>query len=240
MRIAVLSDIHANLPALEAVLVALGPVDAVWQLGDAIGYGPQPNEVVERLRGLDAVGVQGNHEAAALGRMDLAWFNDDARAAIEWTAPRLTAESRDWLAALPDRRVERGVTLVHGSPRDPLREYVLSPAIARASLAAATTPHVLFGHTHDPRLFREVDGRVESLVPAAGATLALDERPALANPGSVGQPRDGDPRASALELDTENGGLRWLRIAYPIATTQARMREAGLPRRLIDRLDLGL
>src|SRR5574340_245857 len=169
MRVAVLSDIHANLAALDAVLAALGPVDAIWQLGDAIGYGPQPNEVVDRLRGLGATGVQGNHEAAALGRMDLAWFNDAARAAIEWTAPRLSVEARAWLTAEPDIRIEHGLTLVHGSLRDPLREYVLTSSIAQACLGAAETHHVLVGHTHDPRLFREHDGRIEALVPAPGA-----------------------------------------------------------------------
>ena len=239
MRVAVLSDIHANLAALDAVLAALGPVDAIWQLGDAIGYGPQPNEVVDRLRGLGATGVQGNHEAAALGRMDLAWFNDAARAAIEWTGPRLSVEARAWLTAEPDVRIEHGLTLVHGSLRDPLREYVLTSSIAQACLGAAETHHVLVGHTHDPRLFREHDGRIEALVPAPGAAVALDERPAVVNPGSVGQPRDGDPRASWLELDTETFEIRWRRTAYPVERTQALMRRVGLPRGLIDRLEIG-
>ena len=239
MRVAVLSDIHANLAALEAVLAALGPVDAIWQLGDAIGYGPQPNEVVERLRSLDATGVQGNHEAAALGRMDLAWFNEAARTALEWTVPLLGPEARAWLKAEPDIRVESSLTLVHGSPRDPLREYVLSTSTARTCLIAAETTHVLVGHTHEPRLFREHDGRVEVLVPAPGASITLDERPTIINPGSVGQPRDGDPRASWLEIDTETGTIRWRRTTYPVERTQELMRRAGLPQRLIDRLALG-
>jgi len=240
VRIAVLSDIHGNLPALEAVLQALAPYDAVWHLGDVVGYGPQPNEVIARLVREDAVGVCGNHEAAALGRIDTAWFNEDARLAIEWTAARLEAASRDWLAALPERRQEGDFTLVHGSPRDPIWEYLASVPVARASFTVLETTHALVGHTHDPRVFREDDGLVETLGPTDGSELELDRRRVILNPGSVGQPRDGDPRAAGLTLDTERGLVSWQRVPYPIATTQALMRQAGLPRRLIERLDLGL
>jgi len=240
VRIAVLSDIHGNLPALEAVLQALAPFDAVWHLGDVVGYGPQPNEVIARLAREDAIGVCGNHEAAALGRIDTAWFNEDARAAIEWTAARLEPAARDWLAALPERRQEGDFTLVHGSPRDPTWEYLASVPVARASFAALTTPHAFVGHTHDPRVFREEDGLVETLGPGDGSELELDHRRVLLNPGSVGQPRDGDPRAAAMTFDTERRLVAWQRVSYPIAATQALMRQAGLPRRLVDRLDYGL
>src|ERR671919_97394 len=119
MRVAVLSDVHGNLPALEAVLVALKPYDAVWQLGDIVGYGPQPDEVVARLAAEHAVGVRGNHDSAAIGLLDTDSFNDDARAAVEWTAARITPATREWLNALPLRSVDGPFTLVHGSPRDP-------------------------------------------------------------------------------------------------------------------------
>ncbi len=240
MRIAVLSDIHGNLPALEAVLDALAPYDAVWQLGDVVGYGPQPNEVVARLEREGALGVCGNHEAAALGRIDTAWFNEDARIAIEWTASRLEASSGVWLAALPERRREGDFSLVHGSPRDPIWEYLASVPVARASFAALATPHAIVGHTHDPRIFREDDGLVETLGPSDRSELHLDRRRTLLNPGSVGQPRDGDPRAAGILFDSETGIVTWRRVAYPIERTQGLMRQAGLPRRLIERLDYGM
>jgi len=236
MRIAVLSDIHANLPALEAVLEALGRVDAIWNLGDVVGYGPHPDEVVARLRELGAVGVRGNHDAAALDLALAEWFNADARRAIEWTAGRIAPATRAWLADLPERREDEGITLVHGSPRDPTWEYITTAAGARTNLASFATAHLLFGHTHVPIAFREVGGRTETLEPINGSSLALDARRVLANPGSVGQPRDGDPRASAAILDTAASTLTWHRVAYPIAATQAAIRAAGLPGWLADRL----
>jgi predicted phosphodiesterase len=239
MRIAVLSDIHANLPALDAVLAALGPVDAVWHLGDVVGYGPHPNEVVARLRELGAVGVRGNHDAAALGALDVEWFNPDGRRAIEWTARRISPETRAWLTGLPERAELGEMTLVHGSPRNPTWEYVTTASDARANLAAFATPYCLYGHTHLPAAWREDDGRVEPLGPSHGSVLPLDGRRLLLNPGSVGQPRDGDPRASAAILDTEARRVTWHRVAYPIATTQAAMRAAALPPRLVARLGHG-
>jgi len=240
VRVAVLSDIHANLPALEAILTILAPYDAVWHLGDVVGYGPQPNEVVARLEREGAVGVRGNHDAAATGQIDADWFNEDARVAVEWTARILTPAARAWLLGLPEVRTERGFTLVHGSPRDPTWEYIASTAVARAGLHDLATPYGLFGHTHDPRVFRVQGGAVETLGPTDRAELALDERPTLLNPGSVGQPRDGDPRASGLLLDLEARHATWHRVAYDIGAVQARMREVGLPKRLVDRLDRGL
>jgi predicted phosphodiesterase len=239
MRIAVLSDIHANLPALEAVLAALGPVDAVWHLGDVVGYGPHPDAVVARLRGLGAAGVRGNHDAAALDLEMTEWFSPDARRAIEWTAGHITPATRAWLAGLPERCEIEGLTLVHGSPRDPTWEYLTTVSGARANLASFATAHLLHGHTHLPSVFRDDDGRMEMLEPSDGSTLRLDARRVLANPGSVGQPRDGDPRASAAVLDTASSTLTWHRVAYPIATTQAAMRAAALPDRLVARLEHG-
>jgi diadenosine tetraphosphatase ApaH/serine/threonine PP2A family protein phosphatase len=239
MRIAVLSDIHGNLPALEAVLAALTPFEAVWQLGDIVGYGPEPDEVVARLSDAGAIGVRGNHDAAAIGELDTASFNPDARAAVLWTAGLISGTTRSWLTALPLTVVQGDFTLAHGSPRDPIWEYLLTTPAARANLALLSTPHALVGHTHVPLVFREEDGMIETLAPSHGSTLQLDGRRTLINPGSVGQPRDGDPRASAAIIDTDSRVVEWHRVAYDVATTQARMRAAGLPRRLVDRLERG-
>jgi predicted phosphodiesterase len=248
MRVAVLSDIHGNLPALEALLAAIAPYEALWQLGDIVGYGPQPDEVVARLRAESASGVRGNHDAAAIGEIDTSWFNDDARTAVQWTADRISEETRGWLKELPQRDTEGahadsgkpGFTLVHGSPRDPIWEYVFSVSVAQASFKAFDTAHCLVGHTHVPLVFREDDGAVEALSPKPGSRLALDARRTILNPGSVGQPRDGDPRACGMILDTEAMTAEWHRVEYPISTTQERMRSAGLPGRLVERLSHGL
>jgi diadenosine tetraphosphatase ApaH/serine/threonine PP2A family protein phosphatase len=236
MRVAILSDIHANLPALDTVLAALGEVDAVWQLGDVVGYGPHPDEVVARLREIGATGVRGNHDVAALGTLGVEWFNPAARRAVEWTARRISPETRAWLEGLPERLELGDMTLVHGSPRDPTWEYVTTAPDAQANLAAFATPYCLHGHTHVPVVWRDDDGHVELVRPSHGSRLTLDERRLLLNPGSVGQPRDGDPRASFLVLDTEAGRVTWHRVDYPIAATQADIRAAGLPGWLADRL----
>jgi predicted phosphodiesterase len=240
MRIAVLSDIHANLVALDAVLSAAGEVDAVWHLGDVVGYGPDPDGVVDRLSAAGAVGVRGNHDAAAGGGREIEWFNPEARAAMEWTRTAISDRTRAWLAALPERHLHEEFTLVHGSPRDPIWEYVTSVPVARANLAALTTRYGLHGHTHIPVAFREDDGRVEAITPGTGSVLGIDERRLLLNPGSVGQPRDGDPAASWLTIDTAAGTCTWRRVAYDIGTVQAAMTAAGLPRRLVDRLSYGI
>ena len=240
MRIAVLSDIHSNLSALEAVLAAIGEVDAVWQLGDVVGYGPEPDGVVERLEVAGAVGVKGNHDAAAVGGSEIDWFNPDARRAMEWTRAAISSVTARTLAALPQSRVIDDCTLVHGSPREPLWEYVTSVPVARTNLAALQTRIGLHGHTHLPVAFVEEDGRIEVVSPGDGSVLELRGRRALVNPGSVGQPRDGDPRSSFLVLDTVADTVRWQRTAYDIAGVQAQMRAAGLPAPLAARLGLGL
>jgi len=239
VRVAVISDIHGNLPALEAVLAAVAPFDALWHLGDTVGYGPQPNEVVDRLTREGAVGVRGNHDSAATGLIDADWFNEDARVAIEWTARVLTPASRAALLALPERRSEGEFTMVHGSPRDPTWEYIASTAVALVGLQDLTTPYGLFGHTHDPRVFRARGGTVETLGPTDHAELQLDERVTLLNPGSVGQPRDGDPRASWLLLDLDGWSASYRRTPYDIAGAAAAIRAARLPDSLAERLEYG-
>lgn len=240
MRVAILSDIHANGPALEAALDAVGDHDQLWITGDIVGYGPHPDEVVERLRAAGARAVQGNHDAAVLGRIPTGTFNDLARAAVEWTAATMATHNLAWLASLPETRTEGDFTLAHGSPRDPLWEYLFSIPAARLSLAAFETPYCVVGHTHHQLTFRDDDGQVEALLAGDGDTLALDERRCILNAGSVGQPRDGDPRACAMTLDTDRSEVRWLRTTYDISATQADIRALPLPDRLADRLALGV
>jgi predicted phosphodiesterase len=240
MRVAVLSDIHANLQALDAVLAAMPSVDEVWQLGDIVGYGPEPDGVVERLREVGALGVRGNHDAAALGGPEIESFNVDARNAMLWTRATISDETRAWLGALPERLERASLTLVHGSPRDPIWEYVTSTPVARAGIAALGTPGGLHGHTHIPIAYLEDDGRVETMSPGAGSRVHLDGRRFLLNPGSVGQPRDGIPAASWLLLDTGEGFATWQRTAYDVAEVQAAMSRFHLPERLVSRLSYGL
>ncbi len=240
MRIAVLSDIHANLPALDAVLADAGTVDAVWHLGDVVGYGPDPDGVVERLRSVGAQGVRGNHDAAAVGGDEIDWFNPEARRAMEWTRAAISPATVEWLAALPERRVLEDVDLVHGSPREPIWEYVTSSTIARANLELLGTPTGLHGHTHIPLAWVEDGDRVELVRGGHDTTLELHGRRALINPGSVGQPRDGNPDASYAILDPARGTVAWRRVPYPVAAVQAVMRDAGLPPSLSARLAVGL
>jgi len=239
VRIAVISDVHSNVAALDAMLDALHPFDAVWHIGDAVGYGPQPVEAIERLAALQATSVLGNHDAAVLGTISSDWFNKEARAAIEWTAERLTSAARHWLASLRETVVVDDFTLVHGSPREPMFEYVMSREAARPSMELMGSVYGAVGHSHIPLLFRVDGAETEVMLGEDGLTVELDERRLIANPGSVGQPRDGDPRASALLLDTEARTLTWRRVSYAVEEVQAAMRAAKLPRRLIERLSHG-
>jgi predicted phosphodiesterase len=239
MRIAVLSDIHSNLAALEAVRADLPAVDEVWVLGDIVGYGPQPNEVIQALQAMGARSVLGNHDGAAIGTVDANEFNPDARTAIEWTARQLDPNARAYLATLPEVRVSGDLTAVHGSPREPVWEYIVSPAIAAENLLHFKTWLCLFGHTHLPVIFRADDGRVTALQARPGDPIRLDARRALINPGSVGQPRDGIADSAYAILDDREATAEFRRVAYDIGLTQRLMREADLPPRLADRLSWG-
>jgi len=242
MRILVCSDIHANLPALDAVLKDAGPVDGVWCLGDVVGYGPDPNECVARIKALpNCLCLAGNHDWAALGRLDLENFNTDARLAALWTAEQLTPESRQFLEERPDHMgpLEERYTLAHGSPRYPIWEYILDIRTARTSFEYFNTPVCFVGHSHVPVIFQQKSEKVELILPLPGEPMVLNEGRYIVNPGGVGQPRDGDPRASYALLDTEANSVTFCRVPYPVEETQARMIAAGLPMRLIARLSYG-
>jgi diadenosine tetraphosphatase ApaH/serine/threonine PP2A family protein phosphatase len=241
MLVAVLSDIHSNLRALDAVLGSLGTVDAVWQLGDIVGYGPEPDGVVARLREIGAVGVKGNHDDAVCGGESIEGFNPDARTAAEWTRAHVVGATISYLASLPELLAPAGTdfTLVHGSPRDPIWEYLDSTLAARENLEVLQTRSCLVGHTHVPLVFREKRGHVQGTVVEPESRLDFGDRRVMLNPGSVGQPRDGDPTASYMILDTAAGHATWRRVAYDIESTQAAMRAAGLPPRLARRLSFG-
>jgi predicted phosphodiesterase len=241
MLVAVLSDIHSNLQALETVLAQLGSVDALWHLGDTVGYGPEPQAVVDRLREAGAIGVRGNHDDAAGGAESIELFNPDGYRAMEWTRTRINESARQYLAGLPDRIIPEGsdFTLAHGSPRDPIWEYLDSADIAQENLPAFKTPYCLVGHTHRPIAYREARSQMKPVAVGPGRRIALDDRRLILNPGSVGQPRDGDPRAGYLLADTDSGQVTWHRVEYDVPATQAAMRAAGLPAHLIGRLSLG-
>jgi predicted phosphodiesterase len=247
MRVAVISDIHANRTALEAVLADAGDVDETWCLGDLVGYGPQPNECVEilRARAPHFVCIAGNHDRAALGRLDTGDFNHDASAAVLWTSQQLTPTNRSYLDTLLDVETSGRFYLAHGSPRHPIWEYVVSFSVARDNLALLPeeTPYCLIGHSHLPLVFVEgakPDDNPTVETPEPGTPFALGEKKLLINPGSVGQPRDGNPAASYLILDAEPLTVTYRRVAYNVEETQALMRERGLPERLAKRLTYGV
>jgi predicted phosphodiesterase len=241
MRVLVISDIHANLTALEAVLLEAGPVDAVWCLGDLVGYGPDPNEVIERIRGLPGLlCLIGNHDQAAMGIIPLSRFNHDAGAAAAWTTHHLTPENMSYLRALPSKITFEDFTLAHGSPRQPVWEYILDLQTAESNFDAFTTDYCLIGHSHLPLIFLRAaeDGRVRLASVAWGETMPLQARMIL-NPGSVGQPRDMDPRAAFAVLDLAQATWQPRRADYDVAQVQERMLRAGLPERQAMRLLAG-
>jgi predicted phosphodiesterase len=241
MRYLVISDIHANLTALEAVLADAGEFDTIWCLGDVVGYGPDPNECVELLRQHDLVCLAGNHDWAALDKLDLATFNSDARAAAAWTQRMLSEEARAYLDSLPSRLEVRQFTLAHGSPRQPVWEYILDPLIASINFMHFTTQYCLIGHTHTAVTYVQGIGSSGCQVrfPRYDRALPLDAERLIINPGSVGQPRDADPRAAYAILDAEAMTWEQRRVEYAIEETQNRMRQHGLPHRLVARLQYG-
>jgi len=246
MRIAVVSDIHANLAALEAVLAhaaASGRVDGVWNTGDCVGYGPQPGECIARMREAGAVWVAGNHERAATGAISTDEFNPQAAASAIWTAARLSADEKSFLDSLPETASQPDFTLVHGTLRWPIWEYLSDYDSARAQLSLQSTPFAVVGHTHVPMVVVEderSDKGCEMRRLKAGEVIDLSrEHRLVLNPGSVGQPRDGDHRASYGIYDSEAATFTLHRVEYEITATQRLMEDAGLPAWLIERLAIG-
>jgi diadenosine tetraphosphatase ApaH/serine/threonine PP2A family protein phosphatase len=240
MRVAVMSDVHANYHALEAVLeqIDAARVDAIWCLGDIVGYGPRPNECCETVEARADRCLVGNHDLVVLGELSVSDFNDEAAAAAVWTAEVLTPASRTFLERLkPVARMD-GVDLFHASARDPVWEYVLTEEAARGTFELAEAPLLLVGHSHVALALSYDGGDLAGGLAPAGTEVELNGR-WLLNPGSVGQPRDGDPRAAWLLLDLERRFAAFHRVAYSIKTTQAEMRERGLPRALALRLERG-
>ena len=240
MRVAVISDVHGNYHALETVLddIAAEGVDAVWCLGDTVGYGPLPNECCEAVEDRADVALVGNHDLVVLGELTVSDFNDEAAAAALWTTETLTYRSRGFLERLKPSAELDGADLFHASARDPIWEYVLTEEAARATLDLSDAPLVLVGHSHVP-LALTLAGRGVAGGQAPGGTDVELEGRWLLNPGSVGQPRDADPRAAWLLLDLDKRFAGFRRVQYPISQTQAEMRERGLPGTLATRLARG-
>lgn len=250
MRILILSDIHANLEALEACLAAAPPHDRVFNLGDIVGYGANPNEVTERSRELGTVFVRGNHDKACSGVTSLDDFNPIAGLAVLWTQERLKPENLSFLRDLPSGPISpvEGVQCVHGSPRDE-DEYVLMRRDAYSILGRAAAPVTFFGHTHvqggfwiDDETDEEggMELRFSSRTGLQQLTVELRETGKyMINPGSIGQPRDGDPRAAFLVYDTEKREVTFFRVPYDISAAQEKIFAAGLPERLAIRLEEG-
>ncbi len=241
MRVLIITDVHGNEVALEAVLAdAKGQYDVVWCLGDLVGYGPNPNECVERVQELPSlICLVGNHDKAALGDIDLSTFNVDARTSTEWSQSVLNDKNREYLAGLTGSVITDGFTLAHGSPREPVWEYILDSYTALANFDYFNTRTCFVGHTHTPIIYHMFESACQAYMPSYDEELYLTEGRFIVNPGSVGQPRDGNPDAAYGILDTERNVFIHKRVPYDIAETQKRMREHELPMRLVLRLELG-
>jgi len=244
MRYAIIADIHSNLAAFTAVLLDIekrGEAEEVWCLGDIVGYGPDPHECIELLRQTNHVCVAGNHDLAALGKIDTTQFNPDAAVACRWTTQQLTPEDKQYLKNLPLVIQKDDFTLVHGSPREPIWEYLLSISGAKENFAYFKSRFCLVGHSHVPLVFKYSEGGAcafSQFTTSIGLTLAKNRL--IINPGAVGQPRDSNPRASYAIYDSETRLVRLYRVPYDITTTQARMIKHNLPMSLIARLSHGV
>ena len=239
MHVLVISDIHSNLTALEKVLSVAGKYDAVWCLGDIVGYGPDPNECIAIVRELpNLVCIRGNHDAATLGDVDQHTFNHEASLAISWTKRVMSADSQEFLLHLPEVITRENVTLVHGSPRNPVWDYVMDYLTALRMFQFFDTHICMLGHTHVPAFWVENEANSRKNLVLDFQKKSIDGRVIL-NPGSVGQPRDHDPRASFALFDTEHLTWELRRVEYDIASVQDRIKKAGLPWRHAMRLHEG-
>jgi diadenosine tetraphosphatase ApaH/serine/threonine PP2A family protein phosphatase len=242
MRVLVISDIHSNLEALTATLSdaqRFGGFESVWALGDLVGYGPDPCACIDLLLELPLVALAGNHDLAAVGRIGTEEFNSNAAAAVRWTSRQLRPEQSTWLGSLPSTATHAEFSLAHGSLHDPVWHYLYSPLDAALHFRYQSTAHGLVGHTHVPQVFFDTRSLPAQKLLADGDTLVLEGRRCVINPGSVGQPRDGDPRAAYALLDTETLRVDFHRVGYDIAATQAKILAITLPEYLADRLERG-
>jgi len=244
MRYVIIADIHANLAAFTAVLADAerrGKVEEVWCLGDVVGYGPDPHECIALLRQTNHICVAGNHDWAAIGKLDTSNFNPDAAAACHWTEQQLSSEDVDYLSNLPLIMQRGDFTLVHGSPKEPIREYLLSTSNAKDNFAYFHSQFCLVGHSHMPLVFScNETGDCSFSQFLTDTELTLGKNRLIINPGGAGQPRDGNPLASYAIYDSETVLFKLYRVPYDINATQARMVEHGLPMRLIARLSYGM
>lgn len=242
MRALIVSDIHSNLEAFQSVISdaeGRGDVDTIWSLGDLVGYGPDPGPVVDVLAGRRHQAVAGNHDLASIGKLSLEAFNPYAAAANTWTAEQLSKEQADFIGRQELKLELDEFTVVHGSPRDPIWEYVISEQAAVASFMHFDTYWCLLGHSHIPFLCRPTEqGATFVDFPLDDAVVLTSDR-LIINPGSVGQPRDGDPRASYAIYDSESSTIIHHRVPYDIPATQEKMRLHELPDVLIERLSVG-
>ncbi|HET9660539.1 MAG TPA: metallophosphoesterase family protein [Thermomicrobiales bacterium] len=241
MKILVLSDVHANLPALESALASAPVHDAIWSLGDTVGYGANPNECLDLLAGAGAEpALVGNHDLAAVGLLPIGWFNVFAAQAAGWTSMQLTEENRFRIRSSFTSASVGEHYLVHGSPRDPARDYVQTLDDATDALGAVAARVVFCGHTHVPMLVELQSGGASHMrTVEPGVPYSLAGMRALINPGSVGQPRDHDPRASVVLLDTDSQRVTWHRFRYDVVAAQRAILDAGLPAELAKRLERG-
>ena len=238
-KILVISDVHANITALEAVLADAGKADEVWCLGDIVGYGPDPNECIERIRNLpDLTCMMGNHDFAAIGDMALEAFNVDAKKALLWQREMLTKTSKEFLHTFSqEKKVCGNITLAHGSPRDPIWEYIMNTLVARLNLDFFETSWCLVGHSHFQAVFQHHTESDEMTIEIPGPAEQYEMRErAILNPGSVGQPRDRDPRAAYAILHADANIWEPHRVEYDIKSVQKRILDAGLPPRHAERL----
>ena len=248
MRVLILSDIHANLEALTAVLEdaeSQGPVDEIWCLGDTVGYGPDPVACIELVKSRPNFTVAGNHDLVAIGKVEVDTFNNSARLAAQWSARNIGGPERRFLSSLPISIKRLGFTMVHGTLRDPVMEYLIDSESAIETFRRMETPFCVVGHSHIPFLCRlepTDNGTVEPRFAQfpEHEIVPLGSGPVIVNPGSVGQPRDSDPRSSCMVYDSDAKTVQWHRVAYDIPRTQEKIRNAELPEPLARRLEQGL
>jgi len=236
VKLAVFSDTHSNIEALDCVIekISLENVDKIICCGDIVGYGPNPNECVEKIKSIKTIKiVAGNHDRAAVGLFDVNWFNDNAKATILWTSSQLTEENKNFLKGLPEKIIEENFTVVHGSPREPINEYLIKPSDMQDNLQFFETQICFIGHSHRPFIYTAENG-ITGL--SADTTTQITSK-SIINVGSVGQPRDGNNRACFMIL--EDNKITFHRVAYDIKAVQKKMKIEKLPDELVERLNYG-